>query len=70
MGAAGIINATMLIVAAQLFAGEEGIGSLEQVHAGLGTVVSDHAALAFALALLATGLTAPAVGTSAGARWS
>ncbi len=66
MGAAGIINATMLVVAAQLFKGEEGVDSLEQVHAGLGTVASEHAALAFGLALLASGLAASAVGTYAG----
>ena len=66
MGAAGLINATMLVVAAQLFKGEEGVDSLERVHAGLGTIVSEHAALAFGLVLLASGLAASAVGTYAG----
>jgi len=39
---------------------------LEQVHAGLGLVVGGAASIAFAVALLASGLAASAVGTYAG----
>jgi manganese transport protein len=66
MGAAGLINAAMLVVAAQLFTGGEGLGSLEGVHAGLLIASGQAAAFAFALALLASGLAASAVGTYAG----
>ena len=66
MGLAGLINASMLIVAAQIFTGDPAMASLDDVHAGLGSAISQHAALAFALALLASGLAASAVGTYAG----
>jgi manganese transport protein len=66
MGAAGIINVSMLIVAAQVFTGDQIVSSLEDVHAGLARLLSPSAALAFALALLASGLAASAVGTYAG----
>lgn len=66
MGAAGVINATMLIVAAQLFTGDGTVSSLDEVHDGLGAVIGPGAALAFAVALLASGLAASAVGTYAG----
>lgn len=66
MGAAGVINASMLIIAAQVFTGGATIASLDEVRDGLGRAVSSQAALAFALALLASGLAASAVGTYAG----
>jgi manganese transport protein len=66
MGAAGLINAAMLVVAAQLFTGGTVVSSLEDVHAGLAIAIGSGAALAFALALLASGLAASAVGTYAG----
>jgi manganese transport protein len=66
MGAAGLINAAMLVIAAQLFTGGGAVSSLEGVHAGLRTTSGSGAALAFALALLASGLAASAVGTFAG----
>ena len=66
MGAAGIVNAAMLVIAAQLFTGgSTPVSSLEQVHAGLGAQLGSSAALAFAIALLASGMAASAVGTYA-----
>jgi manganese transport protein len=66
MGLAGLVNAAMLVIAAQLFAGDEAISSLESVHAGLGAQLGGGAAAAFALALLASGFAASSVGTHAG----
>ncbi|WP_277870510.1 Nramp family divalent metal transporter [Nakamurella antarctica] len=67
MGAAGIVNAAMLAIAAQLFFKTDTKSeSLEEVHAGLGLVLGSGAAVAFAVALLASGLAASAVGTYAG----
>jgi manganese transport protein len=65
---AGIINMTMLVVAAGLFhtSGLTGVDSLEGAHSGLGTLVGGGAALAFAVALLASGLSSSSVGTYAG----
>ncbi|MEU4564439.1 Nramp family divalent metal transporter [Actinoplanes sp. NPDC023936] len=68
LGAAGFVNLAMLVIAAQLFFGT-GIGgtdTLEGIHAGLGTVLDGHAATAFAIALLASGLASSSVGTYAG----
>jgi len=67
MGAAGLVNAAMLIIAAQLFFNSDTpADTLEEVHTGLGTVLGGGAAVAFAVALLASGLAASAVGTYAG----
>ena len=68
MGLAGVINLTMLIVAAQLFhdSGHSSIDSIEGAHAGLNTLLGGGAALAFAVALLASGLSSSSVGTFAG----
>jgi manganese transport protein len=68
MGLAGLINLSMLIVAAQLFhgSGRTGVDSIEGAHAGLGALVGGGAALAFAVALLASGLSSSSVGTYAG----
>ncbi|WP_040338945.1 Nramp family divalent metal transporter [Candidatus Blastococcus massiliensis] len=66
MGLAGLVNAAMLIIAAQLFTADDGIESLESVHAGLGDQLGTGAALAFALALLASGFASSSVGTHAG----
>jgi manganese transport protein len=59
---------TMLVVAAGLFhtSGLTGVDSLEGAHAALGTLVGGGAALAFAVALLASGLSSSSVGTYAG----
>jgi len=66
MGLAGMVNAAMLIIAAQLFTADDGIESLESVHAGLGDQLGTGAALAFAVALLASGFASSSVGTHAG----
>jgi manganese transport protein len=66
MGLAGLVNAAMLVIAAQLFTGDAAITSLDSVHTGLDAQLGGGAALAFALALLASGFAASSVGTHAG----
>ncbi|MEV4350653.1 Nramp family divalent metal transporter [Actinoplanes sp. NPDC049596] len=68
LGAAGLVNLAMLVIAAQLFFGSDvkDTDSLEGIHAGLGSVLDGHAAMAFAIALLASGLASSSVGTYAG----
>ena len=68
LGAAGLINLLMLFIAASLFnrTGRSHVGSIEAAHAGLGQLVGGGAALAFAVALLASGLSSSSVGTYAG----
>ena len=68
MGLAGMINLTMLVVAASLFhaAGDTHIDSIEGAHAGFEQLLGGGAALAFAVALLASGLSSSSVGTYAG----
>ena len=69
LGAAGLINLAMLFVAAALFSRGGGAalgGSLQAAHADLGRLVGGGAALAFAVALLASGLSSSSVGTYAG----
>jgi len=68
MGLAGVINLSMLFVAAALFnkTGHTAVDSIEAAHAGLGQLVGGGAALAFVFALLASGLSSSSVGTYAG----
>jgi manganese transport protein len=68
MGLAGFINIAMLVVAAQLFhnSGLTGVDSIEGAHAGFSALLGGGAALAFAVALLASGLSSSSVGTFAG----
>ena len=68
LGVAGLVNLAMLVIAAQLFFGSgiAGTDTLEGIHAGLATSVDGYAALAFAVALLASGLASSSVGTYAG----
>lgn len=68
MGLAGFINIAMLVVAAGLFHanGQTGIESIEDAHHGLQRLLGGGAALAFAVALLASGLSSSSVGTFAG----
>ncbi len=68
LGAAGLINLSMLFIAASLFnrTGRLDVDSIEAAHAGLGRMVGGGAALAFAVALLASGLSSSSVGTYAG----
>ena len=68
LGAAGLINLAMLFVAAAVFShtGQQAANSIQGAHAGLGHLVGGGAALAFAVALLASGLSSSSVGTYAG----
>jgi manganese transport protein len=68
LGAAGVINLAMLCVAVAIFnrTGNTGVDSIEAAHDGLSTLVGGGAALAFAVALLASGLSSSSVGTYAG----
>jgi manganese transport protein len=68
MGLAGLVNLTMLVVAASLFhaSGNTGIDTIEGAHAGFERLIGGGAALAFAVALLASGLSSSSVGTYAG----
>ena len=68
LGLAGLINLAMMVVAASLFhqTGATAVDSIEAAHAGLGQLVGGAAALAFAVALLASGLSSSSVGTQAG----
>ncbi|MFG1751840.1 Nramp family divalent metal transporter [Streptosporangium sandarakinum] len=65
LGVAGLVNMAMLTAAAATFDGGDP-GSLTAVHAGIGAALGPVAALAFALALLASGLASSSVGTYAG----
>jgi manganese transport protein len=68
LGMAGVINLAMLFVAVALFnrSGHTGVDSIEAAHSGLDTLVGGGAALAFAVALLASGLSSSSVGTYSG----
>ena len=68
MGVAGVINMSMLVIAASLFhgSGAADVDTIEGAHAAFGDLVGPGAALAFALALLASGFAASSVGTYAG----
>jgi manganese transport protein len=65
---AGVVNLSMMIVAAALFHGGSlsGIDSIEGAYEGLQSVVSDRAAAIFGIALLASGFASSSVGTMAG----
>jgi manganese transport protein len=68
MSIAGLINLSMLMVAAALFhkTGHTGVDSIEGAHHGFDTLVGGGAAIAFGLALLASGFASSSVGTYAG----
>jgi manganese transport protein len=67
LGIAGLVNIGMLVVAAGALHGTAAPAeSLEDMHGGLGVQLGPGAALAFALALLASGLAASSVGTMSG----
>jgi manganese transport protein len=68
LGLAGIINMAMLAVAAKLFhnPAHAQVSTLQQAHAGFGNLVGGLAALAFAVALFASGASSSSVGTYAG----
>jgi manganese transport protein len=68
MTIAGVVNMSMLVIAASLFHsnGLTGLDSIEEAHAQFGHLAGGGAALAFATALLASGLASSSVGTYAG----
>jgi manganese transport protein len=69
LGAAGLVNLAMLFVAASLAHRSGGLGSGDSIpaaHELLGRLAGGGAALAFAVALLASGLSSSSVGTYAG----
>jgi len=68
LGLAGVINMAMLAVAARLFhtPALSGLSTIPAAHAQFGTLVGGTAALAFAVALLASGISSSSVGTYAG----
>ena len=68
LGLAGVINMAMLAVAAKLFHNHAHaqVSTLQQAHAGFGNLVGGLAALAFAVALFASGASSSSVGTYAG----
>jgi manganese transport protein len=68
LGLAGLINLAMLAVAAKLFHGSglTGVSTIQDAHAEFGRLIGGGAALAFAVALLASGTSSSSVGTYAG----
>jgi manganese transport protein len=68
LGLAGLINMAMLAVAAKLFHanGLTGVDTIQGAHRAFGDLVGGTAALAFAVALLASGASSSSVGTYAG----
>jgi manganese transport protein len=68
MSLAGLANMAMLIIAASLFhqGGATQVDTLEEAHAGFEAMVGTSAAIAFAVALLASGFASSSVGTLAG----
>ena len=68
MGIAGVVNMSMLIVAASLFHGSplSDVDTIEGAHAGFKSLIGPGAAIAFGLALLASGFASSSVGTYAG----
>jgi manganese transport protein len=68
MGVAGLVNMSMLIIAASLFHGSglTDVDSIQGAHDQFAKLVGEGSAIAFALALLASGLASSSVGTYAG----
>ena len=68
MGLAGLVNMAMLAVAARAFhtPALAGLDTINQAHAELGRLAGGGAALVFAVALLASGVSSSSVGTYAG----
>ncbi|TML78486.1 MAG: divalent metal cation transporter [Actinobacteria bacterium] len=68
MGLAGIINMAMLVIAASAFhdKGLSHVNTIQGAHSHFQTLLGGGAALAFALALLASGFASSSVGTYAG----
>lgn len=68
LGVAGLINLSMLLIAASLFFDSplKGTDTIEGAYEGFKSLIGPEAALAFALALLASGMASSSVGTYAG----
>ena len=68
LGLAGLVNLAMLAVMAKLFhgSGHDAVNSIQGAHAGISHLVGGGAAIAFAVALLASGVSSSSVGTYAG----
>jgi manganese transport protein len=68
MTIAGLINISMLVMAAGIFhaRGMTGVEDLDQVFNGLGATIGHHADIVFGIALLASGISSSSVGTLAG----
>jgi manganese transport protein len=68
LGLAGLVNLAMLAVAAKLFhtPALSGLSTIPEAHMEFGRLVGGGAALAFAVALLASGASSSSVGTYAG----
>jgi manganese transport protein len=68
MTLAGLVNISMLIIAASLFhdSGLSGVDQIGEAHSQFSRLAGGGAALAFALALLASGLASSSVGTYSG----
>jgi manganese transport protein len=68
LGLAGLVNMAMLAVAAKLFhtPALSGLSTIQDAHKQFGHLVGGTAALAFAVALLASGASSSSVGTYAG----
>jgi manganese transport protein len=68
MSLAGLVNLSMMMIAAALFhdSGLAGIDSIDGAYEGLKSLVSTNAATIFGIALLASGFASSSVGTMAG----
>lgn len=68
LGLAGLVNLSMLCIAAALFhrRGLTGVDQLQSIHSHLASLVGGGAALAFGIALMASGIASSSVGTYAG----
>jgi manganese transport protein len=67
MGLAGLVNMAMLVIAASLFHGSgHTVESIQSAHTGFKELAGGSAALAFAVALMASGFASSGVGTYAG----
>ncbi len=68
LGLAGLVNMAMLAVAAKLLhnTGHADVSTIPQAHAAFGQLVGGGAALAFSVALFASGASSSSVGTYAG----
>jgi manganese transport protein len=68
MSLAGVVNLSMMMIAAALFheSGLAGIDSIDGAYDGLRSLVSGNAATIFGIALLASGFASSSVGTMAG----